>query len=459
MKLMMHVNIDRKRILAGILAVGIGIGNCVVHRSVAWTHDQIPGELPPGPVAIVGGTVHRVDAPVIDDGVVLVQDGKITAVGAREDVPVPEDAAIVEAEGLNVYPGLINAFSDIGLREIEAVDVMIDRTETGRLNPNVRSWVAINPDSELIPVARSGGVLTSLVAPTGPYLAGQAGVIRMDGWTADEMLLRGPAAIVISWDALEPSHDSPEQRRKLRAERYEQLDQLLETARHYGQRREQTPQSQPIDLRLQALQPVLSGQLPLIAVANRREPIEAAVTFATERKLKLIVYGGYDAAACAELLKASQVPVIVPGTYRLPLRRDDPYDAPYTLPARLQEAGVKFCIAAEPSGYPGGAANARNLPFQAGNAVAYGLGESDALRAMTLSSAEILGIDGAVGSLTVGKEATLLVCNGNILQAASQIQYAMIHGRPVDLGNKHRSLYEKYQEKYRRLDSRSVGGP
>src|SRR5690606_19910309 len=132
------------------------------------------------------------------------------------------------------------------------------------------------------------------------------------------------------------------------------------------------------------------------------------------RNLKLIIYGGHDAVACAELLKASQVAVIVPGTYRLPLRRDDPYDAPYSLPARLHEAGVKFCIAAESSGYPGGASNARNLPFQAGNAVAYGLGQSEALRAITLGAAEILGVSDVIGSLTAGKEATLLVSKGDI---------------------------------------------
>lgn len=420
-------------------------------------HDQIPGALPKGPVAILGGTVHPLDAAVIPDGVVLVEDGRITAVGPSGQVPIPAAAEIVDAKGKNVYPGMIDAYSDIGLREIDAVDVTVDNRETGRINPNVRSWVAINPDSELIPVARSNGVLTSLVAPSGPLLAGQAGVVRLDGWTWEEMLMLGPAAMVISWDALESrggGDDNPQARAKAREKRYQELDDWLAQAERYAVLRETNPEQQPIDLRLEALVALARGQLPLIASADRRTAIEAAVAYAVSRKLRLIIYGGHDAPACAEWLTRHQVPVILPGTFRLPLRHDDPYDSAYTVPARLHQAGVKFCIAAERSGYPGGASNARNLPFQAGNAVAYGLDPNVAVRAITLSAAEILGVADQVGSLSPGKEATLLVVEGDLLEVDSQVRYAMIRGRPVDLGNKQISLYRKYQEKYRRLEAR-----
>lgn len=422
----------------------------------ASANDQIPGELPKGPVAIVGGTVYPLDAATIADGVVLVEAGRITAVGPKAQVPIPAGAAIVDATGKNVYPGMIDAYSDIGLREIDAVDVTVDNRETGRINPNVRSWVAINPDSELIPVARSNGVLTSLVAPAGPLLAGQAGVVRLDGWTWEEMLLLGPAAMVISWDALENrgGDDSPQARASAREKRYQELDELLAQAERYAILREANPDQQPIDLRLEALVALARGQVPLIASADQRGTIEAAVAYAVGRKLRLIIYGGHDAPACAELLVRHQVPVILPGTFRLPLRRDDAYDSAYTVPARLHQAGVKFCIAAERSGYPGGASNARNLPFQAGNAVAYGLDPNVAVRAVTLSAAEILGVAGQVGSLSPGKEATLLVVEGDLLEVDSQVRYAMIQGRPVDLGNKQISLYRKYQEKYRRLEGR-----
>lgn len=422
----------------------------------ASANDQIPGELPKGPVAIVGGTVYPVDAATIVDGVVLVEAGRITAVGPKAQVPIPAGSAIVDATGKHVYPGMIDAYSDIGLREIDAVDVTVDNRETGRINPNVRSWVAINPDSELIPVARSNGVLTSLVAPAGPLLAGQAGVVRLDGWTWEEMLLLGPAAMVISWDSLENrgGDDSPQARASAREKRYQELDELLAQAERYAILREANPDQQPIDLRLEALVALARGQVPLIASADQRGTIEAAVAYAVGRKLRLIIYGGHDAPACAELLVRHQVPVILPGTFRLPLRRDDAYDSAYTVPARLHQAGVKFCIAAERSGYPGGASNARNLPFQAGNAVAYGLDPNVAVRAVTLSAAEILGVAGQVGSLSPGKEATLLVVEGDLLEVDSQVRYAMIQGRPVDLGNKQISLYRKYQEKYRRLEGR-----
>jgi len=174
---------------------------------------------------------------------------------------------------------------------------------------------------------------------------------------------------------------------------------------------------------------------------------------ATQRKLKLVIYGGYDAALCSDLLKREKVAVILPGTYRLPLRRDDAYDAPYTWPARLHREGVTFCIAAEQTGHPGGASNARNLPYHAGNAIAYGLDPEVALRSVTLAAAEILGVDDRVGSLTVGKEATLMWVQGDPLLVESQVTYAMIQGRPVDLGNKHLSLFRKYEEKYRRLEN------
>jgi len=424
---------------------------CLANTLLA--HDQIPGKLPDGPVAIVGGDVYPVDSPVIRGGVVVVNNGKITAVGKKQSIKVPDDALRIDAEGMNVYPGLINAYSDIGLREIDSVKETIDRTETGRVNPNVRSWVAINPDSELIPAARAGGVLTSLVAPDGPYIAGQAAVVRMDGWTWSEMLMVGPAAMIVSWDAMEPRGDSMTEVAKQRAERYDQLDALLDAAKRYQLRRQSDPKSQPIDLRLESLADVANGQLPIIASAERRSTIEAAVLYAKQRKLKLVIYGGHDAELCSDLLVRENVAVILPGTYRLPIRRDEPYDAPYTLPDRLHRAGVKFCIAAEQTGYPGGASNARNLPFQAGNAVAYGLDPEVALRSITLSAAEILGVDHLVGSLTVGKEATLMVVHGDPLVIESQVVYAMIHGRPVDLGNKHLSLFRKYQEKYRRLDN------
>lgn len=438
-----HV-IGRRQVMAWAAALS---ASCVL------ANDQIPGDLPAGPVAIVGGTVYPIDNAPIPQGVVVVEKGSITAVGPVGQVAVPAGAQVIDAKGMNVYPGMIDAYSDIGLREIDSVSVTVDYRETGRLNPNVRSWIAVNPDSELIPVARSNGILTSLVAPSGPMVAGQAGVMRLDGWTWQDMLMLGPAAMIVNWESLDGrgGGDSEAGRAKAREKRYTELDELLTGAERYAQRRSEQPDRQSIDLRQEALVAVARGELPIIAAADRRGTIEGAVAYAAAHRLKLVIYGGHDAAAAADLLVRHNVPVILPGTFRLPLRQDDPYDAAYTLPTRLHQAGVRFCIAAERSGYPGGASNARNLPFHAGNAIAYGLDPAVALRSVTLSAAEILGVANRIGSLTPGKEATLLMVEGDMLEVESQVRYAMIHGRPVDLGNRHSTLYRKYQEKYRRL--------
>ena len=188
-----HV-IGRREVMAWAAALS---ASCVL------ANDQIPGDLPAGPVAIVGGTVYPIDKAPIPQGVVVVEKGSITAVGLVGQVAVPAGAQVIDAKGMNVYPGMIDAYSDIGLREIDSVSVTVDHRETGRLNPNVRSWIAVNPDSELIPVARSNGILTSLVAPSGPMVAGQAGVMRLDGWTWQDMLMLGPAAMIVNWESLD----------------------------------------------------------------------------------------------------------------------------------------------------------------------------------------------------------------------------------------------------------------
>ena len=376
----------------------------------------------------------------------LFEGGKIAAVGAK--ILIPETALTVDASEMHVYPGLIEPMTDLGLREISAVDATVDRIELGDRNPNVRSWIAINPDSELIPVTRAGGVLLAMTSPGGSWLRGRSAVIQLDGWTPEEMTLKAPAGLCVSWNAMHPRDDDPEKRAEKQAEKYSQLDALLDEARRYGEARASRPEQTPTDLRLESLLPVIDGSLPMIVEADRQGVIESAVAYATSKGIKLIVYGGYDAADCADLLKQFDIPVIIAAIYRLPLRRHDPYDASFTLPERLRKAGVKFCIAGEGPGYPGGASNTRNLPYHAACAVAHGLPRSEALRSITLSAAQILGVDDRVGSITTGKDATLIVVDGDILETKSNVTKAYIQGREVDLGSRHKTLYEKYMKKY-----------
>lgn len=428
------------RALLGVWAGGIA--------SQLAAHDQVPGAPQTSPVVVQGGTVHVVDGPVLRGGSVLFDEGRIVEVGQR--VKVPDDAEVIEANDSHVYPGLIESLTDLGLREISAVGMTVDRNEYGRENSNARAWVAVNPDSELIPVTRAGGVLIANVAPGGRWLRGQSAVMQLDGWTAGEMNLRAPSALFVDWDAMRPRASDEKARAREKEQKLREFDELLDSARRYAEARQARPETTPSDIRLESLQPLLDGSLPLLVEADRRESIESAVAYARSRGLKLVIYGGYDAESCAGLLKRYDVPVIVAATYRLPRRRHDPYDAPYTLPQRLREAGVTFAIAGEGQGGPGGAAAARNLPYHAATAVAYGLPREEAIRAITLSAAEILGVSDSVGSLTAGKDATLIVSDGDILETESNVTHAWIQGRRVDLSSKHTMLYDKYRQKYRR---------
>jgi imidazolonepropionase-like amidohydrolase len=262
------------------------------------------------------------------------------------------------------------------------------------------------------------------------------------------MLVRGPAGLVVDWEAIDPRGDESEKRAEQREARLQELDDLLDQVRHYRGIRQAEPERGIFDVRLEALIPVVEGTLPVIADADRLSAIESAVSYAVANDLQLIILGGYDAGACADLLKRHEIPVIVAGTHRLPRRRHEPYDHAYTLPARLQAAGVRFCIASERPGGPSGTANVRNLPYHAAPAVAFGLSPQQALRAITLAPAEILGVAEQTGSLTIGKEATLMVTDGDILQTETAVEQAWIAGRQVDLDNRHKQLYRKYQQKY-----------
>lgn len=262
------------------------------------------------------------------------------------------------------------------------------------------------------------------------------------------MLIREPAGLFVNWSAVHPNNTDDKKRREERENRLREFDQLLDKARIYSRSRSESPEQISFNVKLESLIPLLGRHMPLIAEANSQSEIESAVTYASSQGLALIIYGGYDAEQCAPLLKQHLVPVIVGSTYRLPMRRDDPYDHSYSLPARLQRAGVSFAIGGPGMSGPGGSASARNLPYHAAVASAYGLSEDDAIEAITLSAAKILGVDDRIGSITEGKDATLIIADGNILETETNVMDAYIEGRKVDLGSRHKMLNEKYLKKY-----------
>jgi imidazolonepropionase-like amidohydrolase len=427
---------------------------CVVvglHSTLLVASPEIPGEATKQPIAIVGATVHPISGEPLEHATLVVRQGKIVSVGIK--VNVPNNAITIDASGKHIYPGMFDAHTDMGLVEVNAVRASVDVRETGSINPNVKSWVSVNPDSEIIPVTRSNGVLLALSAPAGGLISGQSAVLQLDGWTWEDLAVRTGIGMHVVWPRMSPSIDwdtdeSAKEQIESRDKALERLRQTFVDARAYEQARRADEGQHPIDLRWEAMLPVLAGKLPLIVDADDIQQIQASVAFAEQQKVKLIIYGGYDAPLCAELLKKRDVAVIIGGVYRLPMRRSEAYDTPFTVPARLHEAGVRFCISG--SGRFG-ASNVRNLPYHAAMAVAFGLPHDEAMKAITSSPAQILGVAERVGTLERGRDATFIITDGDPLETTTQVEAAYIQGREVDLNNRHKRLWKKYEEKYRRL--------
>jgi len=416
-----------------------------------YASDEIPAARQAKPIALKGATLHPVSGADIASGTIVFENGKITALGA--DAAVPAGAEIIDVTGKHIYPGLISANSVLGLTEIGAVRATIDIAEPGTINPNARSITSINPDTEVIPVARSNGILTALAVPEGGIISGQSAVLRMDGWTPEEMAVRASAALHLRWPDLTINRDprapkSMEDQQKDIDEAQKKLRDAFQIARSYWQARKTAGPDFKSDLRWEAIMPLFEGKLPLFVHAEKLAQIEAALAWAKEAQLKIVLVGGNDAWQMAARLKETDTPVIIALTTALPLRRDDPYDSAFGNAARLHEAGVRFCIAR--NGRDSEGPHERGLPYEAAMAASFGLPKEEALKAVTLYPAQILGVADQLGSLEAGKAATLLVTNGDPLDFPTQIEAAYIDGRKIDLSNRQTRLRDKYQEKYRR---------
>ncbi|MFN7021079.1 MAG: amidohydrolase family protein [Phycisphaerales bacterium] len=438
-------------VVSAALAVGVP----------AAAQDLLP-KAPPqaAPVMIHNATIHTVSGETIADGFVMFTGGRISGVGTvGEKFDAEQNKrdgwTMIDARGRHVYPGLIASYSQIGLTEIAAVRATLDLAEVGTLTPEVRAGIAVNPDSTLIPVTRSNGVLLAGVFPaSGALCPGRASVVRLDGWTTEQMAVEMEAGLALNWPNTRPisapwmNRSSGEQRTE--AERsIAALDRLFTDARAYRDTRAADP-SLPADLRLEAVAPFLPspGADPKATyiLANDYDQILSAVAFADRHGLRAVIVGGMDAHLAADLLKARDIPVIVTGTHRFPKRADGDYDEPFSLPAKLRAAGVRLALSSGEE-----AANERNLPYAAGTAVAHGLDRAAALRAITLGAAEALGIQGDFGSLDPGKSATLFIADGDILEITTNVERAWIDGREINLANKQTELEAKYREKYRQL--------
>lgn len=443
-----QIHLTQKQILWFILFLLIGTS---VFHSYLMASEPIPAPKQKKPIALVDGTIYTVSGEVIEGGTVLFEKGKITAIG--KNVRIPENAERISLTGKRVYPGLIDAYTNLGLTEIGSVRGTLDMNETGLINPNSRVEVAVHPESELIPVARSGGITIAIVTPGGGVISGTSAAMMLDGWTWEEMTLKAPLALVVNWPSMVYSPGRfmrlpKEEWQKQRDEQLKRLRTAFADARSYLKAQEagKDKKFHSTDMRWEAMRPVIEGKIPVVVNANELSQIQAAVVWGEQEGVRIIINGGRDAWRATELLKAKNVAVIVNPIHTAPVRRWENYDQVFSLPAKLKEAGIRFCISGD---Y--GASNSRNTSHHAATAAAYGLSREDALKSITLYPAQIFGIDDHVGSIELGKDATLMITDGDPLELSTTVEQLFIQGKKIDMRDKHKQLYEKYRQRYEQI--------
>ncbi|HEY4426539.1 MAG TPA: amidohydrolase family protein [Pyrinomonadaceae bacterium] len=415
------------------------------------------GVLPPrGTFAIRNARIVTVSGPDIENGTVVIRDGKIEAVGTN--VSVPAGAQTIEGRGLSVYPGMIDAGTNMGLVEVpQGANGTVDLSEVGELNPNAKAIIAVNPHSAHIGVTRVEGITNTLTAPTGGLISGQAALINLLGTAPKEMAVVPQAALVINYPRIgfggggfgggfqQPANLADTLTANER--QVEQIRKLLRDAEAYGRAQDAYAKDKSLprpdrNVVLEPLVPYVRGEQPVIFRADREAEIRGAIRFAEEMKLKPIILGGNDAWKVASLLKEKNVPVILTGIFSLPSREDDAYDSLYENPAKLQQAGVRFCISTGDAG-----PEVRNLAQYAGMAAAFGLSKADAVKSVTLFPAQILNVADRLGSIEVGKMANLVVTDGDLLEVRTRIKYLLIDGRPVVLTSRHTELNDAFKNR------------
>ncbi|MDX1645882.1 MAG: amidohydrolase family protein [Longimicrobiales bacterium] len=431
---------NRRRLAPALAVVAVSLlGATALEAQVT-----IPAPPQTQPIAIRGATVHTVTDGVIENGTILFENGVISAVGA--DVSIPSGARTIDGAGKHVYPGLIDAYSEVGIAEIGAVDVSNDQRELGDFNPNARPNIAVNPESRHIGTSRTNGVLVTLTTPSGGLIPGLSSAMNMEGWTWEEMTLEAAAALNVSWPDPEPrrffrffgndDEDQPEYEDQIR-----RLTEEFEQARAYAGARD-AGDLDAMDPRYDAMVPAVRGEMPVIIDADGITQIQDAVVWGEGQGLDIVIRGGRDAIHVADELASRDIPVILTSTMDAPDRAWEAYDEAYTRAARLHERGVRIAISGGSS-----APYTNRLPYEAGVAQAFGLSEEEAIRAVTLNPARFLGIADRVGSLEPGKDATLLITTGNPLDYLTDVEQAYIQGREIDMRDIHRFFFEKYMER------------
>ncbi len=406
-----------------------------------------PALVKDGTIAITGATIYPVTGAPIPNGTIVLDKGHITAIGVK--VSIPRGATVVKADGLRVYPGLIDCSTTLGLTEIDSIRGTLDNADIGRIQPDLVTMRAINPASEHIPVARGGGITTAVSRPSGGLISGQGSIIHLAGWTVEEMVVKSPWALYINFPSVPRfggggggggGGAQPQTSTVLK-----ELRDLLDSAREYKRLKDaaQAAHSTPpeVDTRLEALLPYISKEKPVVINVGRANDIREAIKFGEEQGLRIILSGADEAWKVADLLAEKKVPVILGSVLATPSNPYDPYDTPYTKAALLARVGVQFVFST------GDAADVRNLNHHAGMSAAFGLAPDEALKCITINSARLLGLGDQIGSLEVGKIADVIITDGDPLELTTHVRYMFIGGRPVSLESKQTRLYELYRQR------------
>lgn len=398
--------------------------------------------------AIQGGTIHTLTGESYV-GTVVVRDGRIAAVGP--DVQAPEGAELIDATGRHVYPGMFDAVSSLGLTEIGAVDVTNDANEQGLYKPHLQAATAIHPSTEHIPVARANGITHTVSVPGGGVIAGQGSLLGLDGWTVEEMDIEAGATMVINFPSMRArrgfggfSFGAPRPFSEVEREyneRVAQLDEWMDAGRHYAQAR--AAGAVDVDLSLEAMARLVAGEIPVMLSADGTRDIMNAVEWAERQGIRYVITGAEGAWEIADWLAERDVNVILGPSQAMPSGPDAEFDEAYANAGRLHAAGVKIAFGTFNS------SDSRTLPYEAAQAVPYGLPQEAALEAVMKNGAEMLGYGDDMGTIEAGKLANLIVTDGNPLEIQTQILDLFILGRQVSTDNKHKSLYEKYRARPR----------
>ncbi|MCC6837085.1 MAG: amidohydrolase family protein [Bacteroidia bacterium] len=403
-------------------------------------------------VVIMNATIHIGNDSVIQNGIVGIKNGKIVEVidASKYKVELGNYDEKIDATGKHVYPGLIAPNSTLGLTEIESVRATNDFREVGATLPNVRSVIAYNTDSKIIPTVRTNGVLLAQITPRGGLVSGTSSVLMLDGWNWEDAAYKIDDGIHVNWPRMqtrnwndnESTLGAPEKNKEYEKQ-VNELKKLFSEAKAYNE----LDTKEEKNIRFESMADLFNGKQNLYIHANNVKEIVEAVNFSKSYDIKhLVIVGGQDSWMVTDLLKENKVSVIVNRVHDLPGKPEDDVDLPFKLPYLLHKAGVLFCLNNEGDME---AMGTRNLPFMAGTAAAYGLTKEQALAAVTLNTAKILGVDKTTGSIEAGKDANLFISSGDALDMRSNnVTHAFVKGKQIDLNNEQKELYEKYKNKY-----------